>query len=169
MPDGFVPLAALLDRSLQSRADRRAAATIAERPAEPPAESLTGQVSALDDPRVRPLLAQIVAARLAIAESYERRRDQLFARLAREVLGRELALAPCSLEPLAREVWESARDCEPIVVHLAPSDAARFELDLPVCSDPALEPGDLVLAVRDGSIDARFGVRARELLDGRLP
>ena len=47
-------------------------------------------------------------------------------------------------------------------MRVAPADVAATECGLPVVGDASLGPGDVVLAVRDGVLDARFHLRVEE-------
>ena len=53
---------------------------------------------------------------------------------------------------------------EPVSVRVAPADVAATECGLPVVGDASLGPGDVVLAVRDGVLDARFHLRVQRAL-----
>lgn len=115
--------------------------------------------------RTEAIVASFALLQAAAAEAYERGVVVLLARLAREVLGRELLLAPADLSALAAEMLAQARGDEPVAVHVALGCAAACRVDVPVVEDPALAPGDLVLAVRDGAVDARLSVRLAALED----
>jgi hypothetical protein len=81
--------------------------------------------------------------------------------LAADVLARELRLAPCDLEALLVRVAERA----PIVrVRVAPTDAVRIA-GVPVEADAGLDPGDAIVELAGGSIDARLGVRLATVLE----
>jgi flagellar biosynthesis/type III secretory pathway protein FliH len=148
----FVPLSASL------RIDNREAPAAPPQPETPPPSE-----TAFDD-----LMTEVALARLATREAYDRAVPRLLAALAREVLGRELALAPPDLEQLIALGRARFAAEEPVAVWLAPADAPRVVVDIPVRSDPALQPGDLVLEVRDGELDARFAVRLAGALAGAL-
>lgn len=103
--------------------------------------------------------ARLFRARLADAL------DEALARLLREVaadvVARELQLAPCDV---ARIVERAQRSAPVVAVRLAAADAARVT-QLPVVIDDALHPGDAVLEVAGGTVDARLGVRLAHVLD----
>jgi flagellar biosynthesis/type III secretory pathway protein FliH len=150
-----MPLAASL------RAAARPASPELPRPAAPDAcETFT--IEAL---RREELIGELVLARLAALEAYERTVPALLEALAREVLGRELALAPPELSKLAAEICAGFASEEPVALIVAPDDAARVTCGLPVRTDAALRHGDLVLEVRDGEIDARFTLRIAGALE----
>lgn len=81
--------------------------------------------------------------------------------LAADVLARELRLAPCDLEALLQRVAERA----PIVrVRVAPSDVVRIA-GVSVEADAGLDPGDAIVELAGGAIDARLGVRLATVLE----
>jgi hypothetical protein len=145
MPDGFVPLAEML----RAQPAPPAQAT----PAAPPAGAHSDDVPADSE-----LLDELRLARLAALEAYDRAVPRLLTALAQAVFGRELALAPPDLAALAAELRAHFTREEPVALLIAPSQAPPA-CSLPIRRDPALRPGDLILEVRDGEIDARFRVR----------
>ena len=119
------------------------------------------------------------AAARALAESarwYARLNDALdaaCARLIREVaagvLARELQLAPCEIAAIVANVRAQMLG-EPLCMRLHPEDAARWhDASLPCRRDSTLAPGDALIELREGSIDARFGVRLQRVLDACTP
>ena len=91
--------------------------------------------------------------------------ERLLCELAAGVLARELQLAPCDLAAVLAGVREEMLG-EPLCVRLHPDDCALWnDPTLPCRADAALAPGDAVLELREGSIDARFGVRLQAVLD----
>lgn len=81
--------------------------------------------------------------------------------LAAGVLARELRSAPCDLEALLQRVAERA----PVVrVRVAPADIARIA-GVPVEADADLDPGDAIVELAGGAIDARLGVRLATVLE----
>ncbi len=112
------------------------------------------------------LANDIALARLAALEAYERAVPRLLEALARDVLARELAIAPPDLAALARALAREFADAGPVAFVACREDARQLPVDLPVRVDPALRAGDLVLEVRDGEVDARFALRFRGAIDG---
>jgi len=108
------------------------------------------------------IVEELALLRLAALEAFERARGRMLEILAREVLARELMLAPADLEALAARALRTFAESEPLALVVAPADAARVSSPLPVRIDPSLVAGDLVIAVRDGEIDARFALRLAE-------
>ena len=91
--------------------------------------------------------------------------DDAVARMLREiaagVLARELCLAPCDLAAIVARV----RAQTPVLrVRVARADAGCV-LDVPTLVDDALQPGDAVVELDGGAIDARLGVRLACVLE----
>jgi flagellar biosynthesis/type III secretory pathway protein FliH len=105
---------------------------------------------------------ELALMRIAALEAFERASADLLGRLARDVLARELALAPADLCALAARALAVLADHEPIALVVAPGDVAALQTTLPVRADAALEPGDLIVEVRDGAFESRFALRVNE-------
>ena len=109
--------------------------------------------------------AAVRAARLfraRLADALDAASARLIRELASDVLARELKLAPCDVDALLRRILERA----PVVrVRVAPVDVARVRA-VPCVADPALAPGDALVELNGGALDARFGVRLAMVLDG---
>ena len=152
----FVPLAALL-------APPAVEPAAAEAPQPPPAalRENNGPHVPLADPIMERALRE---ARVFRARLHDALRDAfatLLAALAAEVVGRELRSVPCDLDALM-ERW-SAR--MPFVrVRVAPEDAAPAA-GFAFVVDAELEPGDAILELEGGAIDARLGVRLATVLE----
>jgi flagellar biosynthesis/type III secretory pathway protein FliH len=110
------------------------------------------------------VVSALRAARLFRAQLIDALTDAfgtLICDLAADVLARELRLAPCDLEALLQRVAERA----PIVrVRVAPADVVRIA-GVPVELDAALDPGDAIVELAGGAIDARLGVRLAAVLE----
>jgi hypothetical protein len=106
--------------------------------------------------------------RLRIAEWFERAREQLLRRFARDVLARELLLAPAGIEALARVALAAFADDLPSAVAVAPADAEHLDLPLPVRADARLERGDLALDVADGKLVSSLQLRVEGAIAGVL-
>jgi hypothetical protein len=103
--------------------------------------------------------ARLFRARLA--DALDEASARLLRELAADVVARELRLAPCDVARIVERVQRSA----PVVaVRLAAADAARVT-HVPVVVDDALQPGDAVLEVAGGTVDARVGVRLAHVLE----
>jgi hypothetical protein len=160
--DGFRPLAVVLRERTAARIDLPEDSALrspqiedddARSGAVPPPTAASGHVVAF--------CSEIALGRLAALEAFERAAVRLMETLARDVLGRELAIAPVDLAALVRNLVATFDDAPPIAVVVAPSDAEALTCDLNVRTDPTLSSGDLVLIVQDGTIDARLPLRLR--------
>jgi hypothetical protein len=180
VPDGFVALEALLratpaplpagveDGRRMSRASAASVSAASASDVGTPASEPHCACSCGAE-QVRLVTEELMLARLAALETFERVAPRLLEGLARDVLGRELALARPDIAALARSLVDEFATDEPVALVIAAEDATQFEQGLPLRIDPRLRAGDLVLEVRDGEIDARFGVRLRAALSAALP
>lgn len=125
---------------------------------EPPVEPCAGERAPDERVAEAALLEELSLARLAALETYDRAVPHLLKALARGVFGRELALAPADLATLAAEMRAHFAREEPVALVIAPSETPP-PCSLPVRRDATLRPGDVLLEVRDGEIDARFRLR----------
>jgi len=135
------------------------AASLLERTQVVPSASPDADVAPVETRDGDAPLDDLALARLAALEAYQRAVPRLLAALAQDVLGRELALAPADLSRLAALACKRFEAEEPVALWVSPADERCVSSALPIRGDPALEPGDLVLEVRDGELDARFALR----------
>ncbi len=112
------------------------------------------------------LAAELALLRVAACESFEDAVRRLLERLAREVLGRELALAPCDLGALLAAARAELEAHEPLCLVTAPGERQEWPRPFQHRSDPSLSRGDLYIEVRDGAFDASLNVRLRRALEG---
>lgn len=99
--------------------------------------------------------------RARLADALEEAAARLLRELAADVLARELRLAPCDLAAIVQCVQRTA---PVVVVRVAACDAAHVT-DVPVVVDETLQPGDAILEVVGGAVDARLGVRLAQVLE----
>ena len=158
MPEEFVSLATMLragtprDPCVASVAAGQAevAAQREDRPHDETLDALAGEVRWF---------------RARLAEAFDAALARLLDDLACDVLARELALASADIAAIAAAVLERAADESPVAIRVYPDDAAALiGMELPVTRDQSLRPGDLMVDLRDGQLDASLGVR----LDGIL-
>lgn len=157
MPDDFVPLAVLLGGGGPDApaADRAAsAAAVAE-----PVAGTTAPATPAGPPPAAGVGAELARLHLAATEALERRAAALLEGLARDVLARELLLAPVDLRALAAAALAAFRDEVPFAFAVSPEDAERFDAALPVRTDPSLRSGDLIVEVRDGALESHLSFR----------
>jgi flagellar biosynthesis/type III secretory pathway protein FliH len=154
--DDFRSLASILREQRtapQAYVDRAPICEPAPQPSDPQEMAIAGEAASFCD--------EIALARIAVFEAYERAVARLIEVTARDLLARELALAPADIAALAGRALRMFADEEPVALVVAPADAPLVNVEIPVRVDPSLTPGDLVVVVRDGLIDARFALRAR--------
>ncbi len=158
MGEGFRPLATVLRERDARRNERlvQSEPAIAEIVAEAPAPA---PQSVAPSAPVGAFCSDLALARLAAREAFQRAAIRLLETFARDVLGRELALAPVDIASLVRRMATTFAEDSPLAVILAPADAEAVRCDLAVRTDPTLSPGDVVLVVQDGTVDARLALR----------
>lgn len=110
--------------------------------------------------------SELGIVRIAAGESFEDAARRLLERLACDVLGRELALAPCELGGLIAAARAELEALEPLCLITAPGERAEFPRAFPCRTDPALAPGDLFVEASGGAIDLRLRARVQRALEG---
>jgi len=144
MPNRFVSLATRL---------REPASIAPEVPGDAPSadeEPVRAPSGAIDD---------CAMFRARLLEAFDRARATFIADLATEVLARELQLAPASIDAIAARIVADYSDEMPVRLRVSPGDRERVQVDLPIEVDPSLRSGDVVLVVRDGSLESTLGAR----------
>ncbi len=111
-----------------------------------------------ESPVVAAAIREARLFRAALSEALEAVVVELSRRLAVDVVGRELRLAPVDLATLARRLIDERMLEHPVRLRVAFADA-EIACELPLIVDPALQAGDAVLECRGGAIDARLTVR----------
>ena len=135
---------------------------IAEPPAMPTLDDAT--LPRRDESTNHELVAALRETRLfraRLADAFEGARQRLLRELATDVLARELRVAACDLDALARRIIAEA----PFVrIRVAPSDVATIS-GAPVVADTELDAGDAIVELIGGGLDARLGVRLAAVLE----
>jgi flagellar assembly protein FliH len=103
-----------------------------------------------------------------IIEAVEAAVETLVTDIAADVLARELLLAPAEIEAIVDRALSRFAAEEPLRVRMHAEDVTRLHCGIPVLADEALRPGDAVIELRNGSVDASLGVRLASLLQARL-
>jgi flagellar assembly protein FliH len=104
--------------------------------------------------------------RAQLADALDAASDRLMRELAYAVLGRELQLAPPDLAAIVARILVEHPDAQALRVRVAPSDAHALDAAVPaIVADASLAPGDAIIELSCGSIDARLGVRLAAILD----
>ena len=103
--------------------------------------------------------------RAALADALDCRLDDLLERIASDVLGRELALAPADIRGIVTRVLE-AEALHPVVrVRVHPLDLrALAQSPWDTRGDETLRPGDAMIDVASGSINLTMGTRLARVL-----
>ena len=155
--DGFIPYATWLAGPPEPAAPESAEAdaSLPLAPEPPPAvASCAASAEALRDVRL---------FRARLAEALDHATATLLRDLAYAVLGRELRAAPADVAALAARILHEHPAAAPVAIHHAPGEVV--EIGIPALSDPALAPGDVIVAFAGSEIDARLGVRLAAVLE----
>lgn len=104
-----------------------------------------------------------------VIESVEAAVETLVSDIAADVLGRELLLEPADIEAIVDRALQRFAADEPLRIRVHADDARRVNCGLPVVPDDRLRPGDAVIELRNGSIDASLGMRLATVLRPVLP
>jgi hypothetical protein len=99
-----------------------------------------------------------------VMEAVDAAVDTLLARIANDVLARELALGPADVDAIVDRALARCASEEPLRIRVHPRDAARVRCGVPVAPDERLVPGDAFVELRHGSIDASLAVRITAVL-----
>ncbi len=110
------------------------------------------------------LLSGVRLFKAAVAEGVDHAVRQICADLAAEVLARELQITSVDIDAIVQRLSARFFNDDPLRVRLHPSEATLVNCGLPVVADGALLPGDAVLELRSGSIEATLGVRLQSIL-----
>lgn len=106
--------------------------------------------------------------RAQLADAFDAARDAVLRELTYAVLGRELLLAPSDIQTIASRILAEHPLAQPLRIRIAPDDVFAIDAhadSLPtVVCDPSLAPGDAVIELASGTIDAQLGVRLAVLL-----
>lgn len=114
------------------------------------------------------LLRDVRLFHARVIEAVDAAVETLVADIAADVLGRELLLAPAEIEAIVDRALARFAAEEPVRVRVHGDDAVRITCGVPVVPDARLRPGDAVIELRNGSIDACLGVRLHALLQAAV-
>ncbi|HZO93332.1 MAG TPA: hypothetical protein VFB22_06140 [Candidatus Baltobacteraceae bacterium] len=161
------------DGPLAGAPDARERTGVRERPADRPDDAPSGAPTSVaaassdaasrEDAayEIRRAVRDARLFRARLADALDAAVALLMRRFASDVLARELRTAPCDVATIVRRLASEA----PVVrVRVAPEDAA-LGTSLPVAVDEALQPGDAIVELAGGELDARLGVRLAAILD----
>lgn len=102
--------------------------------------------------------------RARIADAVDGAVETILTDIAVDVLARELRLAPADVDRIVNAALERFFGENPLRVRVHRDDVARVSCAVPVTGDESLLPGDAVIELQNGSIDASLGVRLATLL-----
>lgn len=114
------------------------------------------------------LLREMRLFRARIIEATEAAVETLVADIAADVLARELLLAPADVETIVDRALHRFLADEPLRVRVHAGDVPSVHCDVPLVADETLRPGDAVIELRTGTIDATLGVRLATLLQATV-
>lgn len=148
MSSAYVPLAEFL-RPIESVSSPEPAPV---RPVERPRESSSSECDEA--------LRAARRFRAALDDALEAGLEELLGRIARDVLARELLLAPADVCAIVEAARKRLADESVLAIRVHPSDLEVLDgIDLDVVADRGLERGDVRLQVRSGTIDLMLAAR----------
>lgn len=151
MPDEFVSLAAFL-----------------RVPVEEPAANIGPPETSTPAASPDELAEAIRAARrfrAALADALDVALAQLLDAISREVLARELAVAPADVAAIVRRALGELEPEKALAIRAHPEDVESIrELEIESTPDAALRRGDIVIELRSGTIDMRVETRLESAL-----
>ena len=151
MHDSFVRLEAFFVAPAPAPARDEAAAEA--QPAQEPADDLVEALAAARH------------FRAALADAVDIAVEDLLRDIARNVLARELTLAPADLVAIVEAALERYAADVPLRVRAHPEEVRALErLGFPVYADPNVRRGDAAIDLRNGSIDASLVARLESVL-----
>lgn len=103
--------------------------------------------------------------RAGVAEALESALDGLCRDLASNVLARELMLRPADLNEICKALMERYAREVPVAIRVHSQDCETLhDFDVPILADQRLRPGDVMLDVTNGTLDASLAVRLENVL-----
>lgn len=155
MRKDFIPLAQRFRAPRASVVQEEAPVEIAGEPTEPASD-------------VDELARDVRLFRARLEELLDEALNLLLCDIASGVLARELQLAPADIERIAASAMERYLSSEPLRVRVHPSEC-DLRLDCAVVADERVRSGDVILELRDGTVDASLGVRLAAALHRAQP
>lgn len=114
----------------------------------------------------RELVREVRLFHARVIEAVEASVETLTADIAADVLARELCLAPADIEAIIDRALQRFAQEQPVRVRVHDADLAGLTCSVPLIADARLRPGDAVIELRSGSVDASLGVRLAAVLSG---
>jgi len=154
-PERFTSLATILREPTDMPSDQTIASdeqTAAHEPQPEPTE----EHAACDDVRL---------FRARVAEALESAVDGLYRDLAADVLARELMLQSADVSAICTALLARYAREVPVAIRVHPRECEALSgFDVAVLADQCLRPGDVMLDVANGSLDATLAVRLDQVL-----
>jgi flagellar biosynthesis/type III secretory pathway protein FliH len=152
-PDDFVALTAFL-RPIPRQTKIESPATA---PADLPAP-LDAQATALGE-RYDAMLREVRRFRAGLADALDAAAAELLPLIAREVLARELRLAPAEIGEIVRSAV-ARRGTEVLAIRANPADLGKIaDIEIERIADEVLRPGSVLIELRSGTIDLSLDAR----------
>jgi flagellar biosynthesis/type III secretory pathway protein FliH len=162
MHDAFVRLEAFLRQPSPAEQDSAQMVAPAQANDHAAGEPPTAQEPADD---LADALSEARRFRAALADALDMAVEDLLGDIARNVLARELMLAPADVTAIVEAALERYAGDVPVRVRAHPEDVEVLaRLGLPVQADPSLRRGDAGIDLRSGSIDASLLARLESVL-----
>ena len=150
MPDQFVPLDVFLRGA--SKAPIRDVAECAA--------SIGAATSAAEACLCASEIAAVRRFHAALADALDASLDALLREVARDVLARELTIAPADVAAIAARALGRYEGESPLRLRVHPDDVAELSGAVHnVVADGGLRRGDVAIDLRAGTIDATLGAR----------
>lgn len=155
MSNVFVPLAEFLGPIASDAAIDRA----------PPPEPIAITPPASTSGELDETLRAARRFHAALADALEAAVANLVPIVVRDVLARELRLAPADLRAIAVAALDRFESENVLAIRVHPSDVAALDdMEFEKIADRALDPGDLILHLRSGTINLTLAARLEALL-----
>jgi flagellar biosynthesis/type III secretory pathway protein FliH len=105
--------------------------------------------------------------RAGLSDALEAALPDLLRRIARDVVARELRLAPSDVRAIVASAVDTCADETVLAIRVNPRDLeALCGFELARVGDDALEPGDVRLTLQSGTIDLTLSARLEAALAG---
>ena len=163
-PEHFRSLASTLI-ARRTPADDEPAFSIVEDAIDPVIEEVLDGGEADESDDAADLLRDVRLFHARIIEAVESAVETLAGDIAADVLGRELLLAPADVEAIVDRALQRYAAEHPLRVRVHESDAA-MACAVPLVVDARLRPGDAVIELSNGTVDASLGMRLATLMRG---
>lgn len=130
-----------------------------------PIEEPVCDAPALENERMNEAIAAVKRFSAAVADAVDMVLEDLLRDIACDVVCRELFIGPVDVRAVVARAKQRYAFDEPVAIHVHPDDcAALVDSGTKIVGDARMRRGDVVLAVRSGTIDATLGARLDTVL-----